>query len=211
MRLSAPQIAGYAQRAGFRFDGVVIATALALAESGGDVAQISGPNTDGSFDYGLWQINGKAHPEYDIRRLTSDPTYNASAAFAISNHGNDFGPWTTYAASAQHPRNNNRYAAFLPQANAARTAGGIAAAPPPHTLDPGRAIGQGITGGAATGLAHVTGVDALASMLTNGALWKRVGIVSLGLFVLVLGFALMVSSSKAVQATAATAGKATLL
>jgi hypothetical protein len=40
-----------------------IAIAVALAESGGETQQISGPNHDGSHDYGLWQINDLAHPD----------------------------------------------------------------------------------------------------------------------------------------------------
>src|SRR4029077_12090642 len=55
-RLTAQQIAWYAQQAGFPPEEIARATAVALAESGGDPAATH-TNTNRSVDYGLWQIN----------------------------------------------------------------------------------------------------------------------------------------------------------
>jgi len=62
MLLSAAQIAGYAQSAGFTGTGLVNAVAVALAESNGDT-NARNVNAGGSVDRGVWQINGYWHSE----------------------------------------------------------------------------------------------------------------------------------------------------
>lgn len=98
--LTAPQVAAYARAAGFSNTpgtygglGLTWAVAVALAESGGDPAAVGGPNRDGSHDYGLWQINDKAHPGDAAKAL--DPAACAAAAYRISSAGRSFTPWST--------------------------------------------------------------------------------------------------------------------
>lgn len=127
--LSAAQIAGYAYQAGFRGQALTVATAVALAESGGRPRAHNPVPPDNS--YGLWQINmlGALGPER--RRAFHlggngelfDPRANARAAFAISRQGRSFGPWSTYT--------NGAYRRFLgPARQAARSAPGSAAGKP---------------------------------------------------------------------------------
>jgi hypothetical protein len=120
--LSAGQIAAYAYRAGFRGRALTVATAVALAESGGRPRAHNPVPPDNS--YGLWQINmlGALGPErrraFDLNGNSQlfDPMVNARAAFAISRQGRSFGPWTTYTSGA--------YRRFLgPAQQASRTAG----------------------------------------------------------------------------------------
>lgn len=75
-----------------------VAAAVALAESGGNVGSVN-PNDPGG-SYGLWQINGASHPQYDPTQLATNPAYNAAAAVQVSNNGTDFRPWTTYTNGA---------------------------------------------------------------------------------------------------------------
>jgi hypothetical protein len=75
------------------------ASAVALAESSGNTSATN-HNTDGSTDLGGWQINNKAHPQYNQQQLLSNPLYNAKAAVAISSNGKDWGPWVTYKTGA---------------------------------------------------------------------------------------------------------------
>jgi Lysozyme like domain/Peptidase M15 len=75
-----------------------IMAAIALAESGGRVDAKGGPNDDGSYDYGLWQINS-SHTMYDPDRLMSDPDYNAHAAVSIEKT-QGLSAWTTYKNGA---------------------------------------------------------------------------------------------------------------
>src|SRR5580765_411995 len=115
--LSAEQIATAAYKAGFRGDALTTATAIAFAESSGNPKSHNGVPPDNS--YGLWQINmlGALGPErrHDFHLHSNDqlfdPDTNAKAAFAISNHGHDFGPWSTYT--------NGAYRHFLDKARRA--------------------------------------------------------------------------------------------
>jgi hypothetical protein len=96
MNLSPSDIAQYASNAGWTGSDLVLAVAVALAESGGN------PGVTGDLDItpggsvGLWQINLAAHPDLASENLT-DPQTNANAAFSIyAAAGNSFSPWTTY-------------------------------------------------------------------------------------------------------------------
>ncbi|MDQ2816274.1 MAG: LysM peptidoglycan-binding domain-containing protein [Actinomycetota bacterium] len=71
------------------------AAEIAMAESGGRQYALSPTN-----DYGYWQINGSHGPA----QATFNPLGNARAAVAISNDGNDWGPWTTYTSGAYRGR-----------------------------------------------------------------------------------------------------------
>lgn len=74
-----------------------LAAAVAMAESGGN------PNAYGDAQYGgsvgLWQINLPSHPGVTASQLY-DPTFNAQAAYQISNGGTNWTPWTTYNTGA---------------------------------------------------------------------------------------------------------------
>jgi hypothetical protein len=110
--LTAAQIATVASNAGFSGDDLVIAVAIALAESSGN------PNAHGDVklgtgtgSFGLWQIYADAHPEYgpDFSALY-DPQKNANAAFEIyQGRGGTFQDWSTFKSGA--------YTAYLNQAN----------------------------------------------------------------------------------------------
>jgi hypothetical protein len=71
-----------------------VASAVALAESGGD-PQSTDNDSDGSVDRGLWQINSVhgAQSTYSV-------TGNTKAAIAISNNGTDWSAWVTYNSGA---------------------------------------------------------------------------------------------------------------
>lgn len=95
-KLSASQIAIFAQSAGFDGSDLTMAVAVALAESGGD------PNANGDTEItpggsvGLWQINLRWHPEFAGQDLTN-PLTNAVAAYSIyQTAGRSFTPWSTY-------------------------------------------------------------------------------------------------------------------
>lgn len=94
--LSQSQIAGYAQSAGLSGNSVTIASAIAMAESGGRTDVVNpGSATDPEYSVGLWQINLRSHPQY-TQSAMSDPTKNAAAMFAISAGGTNWLPWGTY-------------------------------------------------------------------------------------------------------------------
>lgn len=84
-----------ASGAGFRGDDLVTAVAVGLAESGGATAVVGGPNWNGTYDHGVWQINSvhrhlfEQYPEWWV------PENNARMAFAVfSDQGWD--AWSAY-------------------------------------------------------------------------------------------------------------------
>lgn len=100
---SPADIRTVAQAAGFSGQDVDIAQAVAQAESGGRVDAIGGPNPDsvGSYDYGLFQINGYWHPEKFAGRDWSNPATNASMAHQVfMEAGGSWAPWSTYSSGA---------------------------------------------------------------------------------------------------------------
>jgi hypothetical protein len=92
-----------------------LAAAVAMAESRGNPSataivtqeQATAWNTANPTEpahgpersFGLWQINTLAHPTYSESSLL-DPTYNALAAYTISNGGTNWRPWSTYTSGA---------------------------------------------------------------------------------------------------------------
>jgi len=107
--LSDAQIAGAAKSAGFSGNSLVIAVAVALAESGGNANAHNPVGLDNS--YGLWQINmyGSMGParrkQFGLKSNSElfDPVTNAKAAYAISNGGKNWRPWTTYTSGKYLP------------------------------------------------------------------------------------------------------------
>jgi hypothetical protein len=98
VRLTPTQIQQYASAAGFRGNALNIAVAIAMAESGGNTTATH-LNTNGTTDYGLWQINS-VHSQYSASLLLNNPQYNAMAAWTISSNGSNFTPWTTFNTGA---------------------------------------------------------------------------------------------------------------
>lgn len=100
------RVAAYLHNAGFAGNDLITAVAIAYAESGLHYDAKGGPNSDGSYDYGLMQINGKAHPDLMTPTVISDgtwkdPLWNARAAFKIySAAGHKFTPWSTYSSGS---------------------------------------------------------------------------------------------------------------
>jgi hypothetical protein len=92
-----------------------VAGAIAKAESGLNTAATgkNGPTPgcpNGSEDRGLWQINSCYHPQYD-RACVYEAYCNGKAMFAISSHGTDWTPWSTY--------NSGAYRDYMAEAEAA--------------------------------------------------------------------------------------------
>jgi len=104
--LSAEAIAGYGYAAGWRGEALVIATAIALAESSGRTDAVGDVNltVSGEKSVGLWQINYRpardalGGPRDPNRNL--DPATNARNAYGISSGGTKWSPWSTYTNGA---------------------------------------------------------------------------------------------------------------
>lgn len=119
---SALQIFNFAEQAGFTASEAVIATAIALAESGGNSSIV---NSIGAT--GLWQI-------YPAQSGSTDPLTNAKQAFAKYSAAGDWCPWAVFDEGASNgtpcpghglldangnPQRNNSWRNALPAVQAA--------------------------------------------------------------------------------------------
>ena len=111
--LSPGQIAFVAQKAGFTGYNLIVAVAVALAESGGNASAEGDVAIGGSF--GLWQVFCMAHPDLIPPSNPDsvawyDPYQNAQWAYQIS-EGSNWYPWSTYK--------HGTYQAFMDEARTA--------------------------------------------------------------------------------------------
>ena len=167
--LTPAQIAGYAKSAGFPDSEIATATAVALAESGGRT-DAQNRNTNGSTDYGVWQIN-TVHGALLNNGDKFNPADNARMAFTVwSQAGRKWTPWSVYKSGAyrtQMPR-----AALAAAAPAAGPVAGAAASGGGSTGD----VPVPVTGGPTAAQASTSsGILDLLSGLVSGGLWTRIG------------------------------------
>lgn len=115
--MTPEQIAQVARAAGLTDpDGLAVAVAIAMAESGGNPNAHNARPPDNS--YGLWQVNmiGGLGParrrqlNLPVNEALYDPAVNAQAMMLISRQGRLWVPWTTYTRGA--------YIRHLPEARA---------------------------------------------------------------------------------------------
>jgi hypothetical protein len=96
-------VAQAAKDAGFTGNDLVIAIAVAKAESGWRPSAVSPRNADGTKDCGLWQINS-IHKDLLRKNSCSDPKANARMARQIwKNAHGSWSPWYTYKNSKHFP------------------------------------------------------------------------------------------------------------
>ena len=166
MALTPQQIAGYAKAAGFPDSEIPTAVAVALAESGGNPGAVNRANTNGSVDYGLFQIN-TVHGSLLTQGDKFNPADNARMAFTVySRAGNKWTPWSVYKSG--------RYRAFLPQG----TLGAAAPSETPQTGAPAQNVAATSVQPASVG----STLDALTGGLITGfgGLLIRLGLLLLG-------------------------------
>lgn len=185
VQLSDAQIAGAAKSAGFSGNALVIAVAVALAESSGNARAHNAVPPDNS--YGLWQINmlgdmGPARRKQFGLSSNDDlfnPNTNAKAAYAISSGGKNWRPWSTYTAGL-----------YLGYMSRARKAAGN-----PDTS--GNFPSGGTNGGGSVVQAGLfdNGITDFFEFITDPITWMRAGMVLAGGILLI--FALYGMSGQA--------------
>lgn len=203
--LLPPQIAAYAYMAGVT-DLVPLAraTAIAIAESGGNTQAHNGRGRDDS--YGLWQINmyGDMGParrtQFGITSNSQlyDPAVNARAMFHISGGGKNWQPWSTYDGL----RYKAAYPAALSAAQAAIAAKGI------------QEVGQTVTGGVTDTLGAAKEALSLVAAghkwITNRRNWMRILWWGAGAGLVLVGLSKATGTDKkAVQVVTSVVGGAT--
>lgn len=158
---------------------VVVATAVGMAESGGN-PDATHHNADGSVDYGVWQINSKAHAAL----FTTYPDWwsssNANMAFEVyTGGGNSFSPWTAYKSGA--------YLAFMPAAEVA-----VATAGDGQPTAQGTVTTNNPLANAANGILGVAqGFFKAGTWLSSRANWGRIALVGIGAAALIGALAII--------------------
>ncbi len=111
--LSAVDVARLGSKAGWSGNDLVLAVAVSRAESGFNPGAVNKANSNGTEDYGLWQINS-VHSTLFTKYDWKDGQQNAYMAKAVwdgrkSGHG--WEAWSTYT--------NGKYRSFMAEAQAA--------------------------------------------------------------------------------------------
>lgn len=158
--LTDSQIAGYAKGAGFPPGEIATAVAVALAESSGRT-DATNRNSNGSRDYGLWQIN-TVHSALLASGDKFNPADNARMAYQI---------WKSSGWRAWSSYKSGRYRAYIPRGTAASGSAAI-----------GGGQGTNVVG------ASFPTLDNPFEAITNGGVWARLGIFLLGGILLLIGF-----------------------
>lgn len=120
---SREEIVEILRNAGIPEKDIPVMVAIAMAESKGDPNAIGDTNlVNSKWDesIGLFQIRSLKNPgQYSgadklrVKEDLFDPIANAKAAYAISNQGKNWSPWTTY--------NEGTYKEFMPQTKSSRS------------------------------------------------------------------------------------------
>jgi len=180
------QLRKLAQNAGFPVSASGVAAAVAMAESSGNSNAIN-HNSDGSTDYGLWQINSVHARQFGTpgsRWL--DPVYNAQMAHTLWK-SQGFHPWVTYNSGAYKQYNSSAKASgTVPTSvsNGVATAqnvgfndflqnlgGSLLNGPAGHPDKNGNIVpgpeqtpGQVLSGAASSAIGKATGLDKIAAV-----------------------------------------------
>lgn len=181
--LSDSQIAGLAQGAGFPPSVIPTMVAIALAESSGN-PDATHTNSNGSIDYGLWQINSV----HNIGGNLLDPATNAQAAKTVYDQ-QGLKAWSTY--------NSGAYTRYLGrgQTAAGNPSGGGGSVNPVSTTS-------------------VSGSDTLSTSVgtaTQGSTWLRIGEFALGSTLLIFAILRMTGGDKILIQAGKTAAEAAAL
>lgn len=172
------QRAQLARKAGFPENEIARAVAISLAENTSGDPAAEHVNTNGSIDYGLWQINSVHN--LPVSQL-KDPQGNANAAFKIwSDAGRSWRPWSTFKSG--------KYMAFFQR--------GQAAARNKQAPDPN--AGPTISIDDNSSLQSVVDFFKFISDAHN---WQRVGLFALGVILLIIGLFKLTGDNKLSQTT----------
>ena len=172
--LSVNEIASAMRAAGWPEDAIPVGITVALAESGGNPRAVNRANRNGSVDYGLFQIN-TVHGSLLSRGDKFNPVDNARMALTVYKQaGNSWKPWSTYNAKSNVKYESAVQLGLIDDINKGLITG-IA----------GTAAGMKQAGDVVT--SATTGVGQVMETLTSPVLWKRLLLVLLAIFLIIVG------------------------
>ncbi len=183
--LSAAEIGKAAYTAGFRGRDLVIAIAVAFAESSGNPVATN-KNNNGSTDYGLWQINS-IHAAILKQGSWQNPVDNARMAKRVFDEaGGRWTPWVTYKTGA--------YLKYMPNAARAVAAGFGNMSDKPDFTNVDLSKVPGVEG-------DIAGIVSFFKFIADTNNWRRVGLFAAGLVLIVIAFFRLTGDNKMSGAT----------
>lgn len=152
-----------------------IFVALALTESSGDTQAVSKTNSNGTHDYGLWQIND-VHADLLKSGTWSNPNDNFHMAVVLYQSKNGkFTDWSSY--------NSGVYAANLAKATVAWS-----------NPDTSQAQTNSVSDAANNTVAAATSVADFISAITKSSTWVRIGMGAAGVLLMIIVVAAMMKT-----------------
>ncbi|OFV82828.1 MAG: hypothetical protein A2Y78_10150 [Acidobacteria bacterium RBG_13_68_16] len=172
--VSLPTVVRAARAAGWSGTDLVTAVAIAGAESRYNATAVGKPNSNGSRDYGLWQINSVHNPTAQNWR---DPATNARMAHKVwSDAGRKWTPWSAFK--------NRSYLLFWPASVAAV---GVDASPAGDAAATVGSVGDTVSGAAGAVPAALDQVGDVVEALGRQETWLRVAKVVTGTILVGVG------------------------
>jgi hypothetical protein len=194
--------------------GLLVAIEVSLAENGSsDPQKVSGPNSDGSYDYGLWQINSVHFDKFSqASLLTVDG--NAHAMDVLSNHGKTWTAWATYNSGAYKVKGATKISGLI--ANNLDSFDMSTDIPFTDTSVSGAVNSipgvSTVTGAASATMGAAKAIGSLTSHLLDPKWWLRIGQGLAAFILLIVALGLMFRKQIASGATAiATDGVSTMI
>lgn len=198
MTLSQSDIYTLAKSVGLSDSRAKVASAIAMAESGGDPNNHNPDASTGDDSYGLWQINmlGSMGPERRKKFGISDnsqlydPQINAKAMASLSQGGGNFTDWTTYTTT--DPKRS--YQRFMGNTVIETATGGSGSSSGSNWVDkilPGSPVSTAET--------FAQGFNKVGAWVSNSENWVRVGYVAGGAVIIIVGLAMVLGDTKAGQ------------
>jgi hypothetical protein len=186
------EIAQAARAGGFPDEHLVTAVAVALAESGGNEGATN-KNTNGTVDYGLWQINS-IHRADLVSGSWNVPADNARMAYNVFKRaGNSWWPWYAFRG-AKHIKFLDRATTAVKTVGSSNAPSTTASTVPAVSTQP-------------VGISEVAGeLKQALNVLTQKNFWIRTGISFAGAVALILGL-IWLAKSTVLSAAIPQAGK----
>lgn len=195
MTLSQSDMYTLAKSVGLSDSRAKVASAIGMAESGGDPNVHNTNASTGDDSYGLWQINmlGSMGPsrrkQFGISDNSQlyDPQINAKAMAALSQGGGNFSAWTTY--TTVDPKRS--YQRFMGNTVTPTTTGGASGSNWVDKILPGSPI--------STAESFAQGFNKMSAWVSNSDNWVRVGYVAGGAVIVIAGLVMILGDTKAGQ------------
>lgn len=184
-----------------------IGASIVKAESGGDTSATH-TNSDGSIDRGMWQINSKAHPDLSAAsafnpQAATEYVYTITDGFKATQFARIWVTNKGVPSKGLNPTNIASAQTDIVTGIASGGGGDIGTT----VSDPGKTItdaGKGVTDIVDTITALPDAALALLRKLLDPTFWKRIGIGTLGVAILIVAI-ILVFKKPIVEATKAAA------